>query len=97
MKNSLKLPSFREFFMGDASYMWGNRLQRWHKPDLKRMLDPVKICYFTGLLCGDKQMLTTKPVIDTTDYLMKAQSLPLEMASYAARIWFAWMCAPWSK
>jgi len=42
-------------------------------------------------------MLTTKPVIDTTDYMMKAQSLPLEMASYAARIWFAWMCAPWSK
>ena len=61
------------------------------------MLDPVKICYFTGLLCGDKQMLTTKPVIDTTDYLMKAQSLPLEMASYAASIWFAWMCAPCSK
>ena len=55
MKNSLKLPSFREFFMGDASYMWGNRLQRWHKPDLKRMLDPVEICYFTVLLCGDKQ------------------------------------------
>jgi len=55
MKNSLKLPSFREFFMGDASYMWENRLQRWLKPDLKCMLDPVEICYFTVLLCGDKQ------------------------------------------
>jgi len=61
------------------------------------MLGPVEICNFTVLLWGDKQMLTTKPVIDTTDYLLKAQSLPLEMASYAARIWLAWMCAPWSK
>jgi len=40
-------------------------------------------------------MLTTKPILDTTDYLFKAQTLPLEMASYAATIWFAWMFKPW--
>lgn len=50
MKNSLKLPGFRKFFMGDALYMWGNRLQRWLKPDLKRMLGSVEICNFTALL-----------------------------------------------
>jgi len=28
MKNALKLPSFRAFFMDDTLYMWENRLQR---------------------------------------------------------------------
>ena len=41
-------------------------------------------------------MLTNKPILDTTDYLLKAQTLPLEMASYAATIWFSWMFKPWS-
>ena len=44
----------------------------------------------------EKIMLTTTPILDTTDYLLKAQTLPLEMASYAATIWFAWMLKPWS-
>lgn len=41
-------------------------------------------------------MLTNKPILDTTDYLLKAQLLPPKMASYAATIWFYWMFKPWS-
>lgn len=41
-------------------------------------------------------MLTNKPILDTTDYLLKVQRLPFGMASYAATVWFSWMFKPWS-
>lgn len=41
-------------------------------------------------------MLTNKPILDTTDYLLKAQLIPLKMASVAATVWVYWMFKPWS-